>query len=208
MLLYLQIFLSYIPCQIQLQAGFSFLMLSLHTWTVSLCPFWAAQCCLHLLYALFLHLNIVRGSWFIREGHLLPLLDFLQVGMKCWRWLENQPIFLDTLFFFFPTDCITLDSSSRHLKWLKSVLIKTRDMILLFVLFRPLRILNSIISRSLQPRLLPTFTSWISCCTNQSHQGALSLLAPWSPVRKLLSLHSTNILYCQCSTVVLSFQQI
>lgn len=89
--------------------------------------------------------------------------------------LENQPVFLESS--LFSTTVLHWILPSRPLDWLKSALMKTRDVILLFALFPPLRILKSTISCSLQPRLLPTFASLISssCCKNQTYQSAVSL---------------------------------
>lgn len=157
----------------------AFLTLSLHTQTVSLCSSWVIQCCLCLLYASFLHLSLVRSSSFIHEGFLLPLLDFLHFGMDHWR----SPLKINQLSWtpvFFSQSVLHWILPIRLLKWLKSALMKTRDVILLFASFPALRILNSIISCSLQPRLLLTFTALTSssCCKNQTYQSALSLLGP------------------------------
>lgn len=74
----------------------------------------------HILYASFPYLSPVRGFWFFRAATLLPLLEFLHIGMNHWRgWFLKSKALPD---FFFPSLSYWV-LWSRSLKWPKSALL-------------------------------------------------------------------------------------
>lgn len=90
---------------------------------------------------------------------------------------------------------------------MKSALLKSRVVILLFALFSTLRILDSIISWPLQPRPPPASTSLTSSSLFASMRFSrasplISFLI--TSVRKLPSVQSRDLLDCQCLTVLLA----
>ena len=101
-----------------------------------------------------------RSSLFMHAGILEFLPDFLFVGMPCsWAWrrwsLNMSHISWAPLPFRALSNGTLL---SRSLKGLESALLKSRVVSLLHTLLAALRILNSIISWPLQPRLPLSFT--------------------------------------------------
>lgn len=89
----------------------------------------------------------------------------------------------------------------KSLNWLKSALLKLRVVVLLYALLLPLRILNCIISWSVQPSLPPTFTNKAELVVDASIRSSRAPLLVGSLiicVRKSSSTHSRNVLQPYC----------
>lgn len=106
-------------------------------------------------------LRSFRRSSLIGASLLLLLLYLLLVGIDIsWVW-RRWPLHTHQLFYI-PLFSRAVSHGilpGKSLNWLKSALLKLRVVVLLFALLLPLRILNCIISWSVQPSLPPTFTS-------------------------------------------------
>lgn len=100
--------------------------------------------------------------------------------------------------------------SSKSLKRPRSALLMSRVVLLLFALFFPLGILNSIMSLSLQPRVPLTFispTSPLLFIKMKSSRASSFVGSLMTCVRQLPSIRSCNLLGCLYSAA-LPFQQL
>ena len=94
---------------------------------------------------------------------------------------------------------------SRHLKRPKSAILKCGAVSFLFTLSLSLRIQNSTVTWSLQQRLSLTFISSTSpslVVTMRSRNEPLLLGSSVTWRRKLLSMHTRNLLDCLCPAVL------
>lgn len=144
-------FLAALHISHQIQLGLSFLKPHLckfrhHLYST---PGWPPPVSTSL--ASFVCLNAPQHCLHIHTGLLPPTLDFLLFGMDLRSQLSWIPLLSMAI--------IHGNLPSRSLKRLKSALLKSRVVVLLFALLPPFKILNSTILWSRQPRLPPTLIS-------------------------------------------------
>lgn len=153
------------------------LTLALEAQMVSLYSSWVSCPCIHLCYSFLLCLNLVRTYLLIHAGLLSSLLDCLHSERDCsWAWRRRSLKIIHLSW----TLLISRTISNR-------ILLKRSPEVLLFTLFPPFRILNSLISWSLQPQLPPDFTSPTSASSYEVHQNSIEAMNRKTIARTLFS---------------------
>lgn len=172
---------------------------SLHIWIVCLYSSWIPAPTSFMLH---FYVQVQSGApcssyrspntfyWFL-DGRGGPLRNLEEVIP------EHQPLSWTPVFSRASSRRIL---QSRSLNRPKSVLLRSRLVVLLFALLPPLRILNSVNAWSLQPRLPPVFPSPNSSSLMEVWGAAdhTPLLSPLSLVLELSSMHYRKLLDCLC----------